>query len=166
MIIKEIIQRRSVRKFNTTPVPDEIISEIIKAAQFAPTSRDNRSVEFIIIKEQATKEKILKIAIPEQSFIKEAPVLIVPVTNPAKTNQPIQDLSLASGNIFLQATSLGMGSVWKNLKPPVANEIKKILGVPDDHLIINVIPLGYPKETPPPHTDENFDEERIHNEKW
>lgn len=166
MIIKEIQNRRSVREFKTTPAPDEIISEIIKAAQFAPTSRDNRSVEFIIIKAQATKEKIFKTALPEQLFIKEAPVLIIPVTNPKKTNQPVQDLSLASGNIFLQATSLGMGSVWKNLKLPVADKIKKILGIPHDYLIINVIPLGYPKKTPPPHTDEDFDKVKIHNEKW
>jgi nitroreductase len=166
MIIKEIVQRRSVREFKTTPVPDEIISEIINAAQFAPTARNNHSVEFIIIKKQATKEKIFKLAIPEQKFVKQAPILIVPVTNPAKTNQPVQDLSVASENVFLQATSLGLGSVWKNLKPAVANEIKKILGIPDDYLIINVIPLGYPKETPPPHTDEDFDEEKIHNEKW
>lgn len=166
MIIKEIIQRRSVREFKKIPVPDEIILELIKAAQFAPTSRDNRSVEFIIIKSKATREKIFQLAIPEQEFVKQAPLLVVPVTNPTKTNQPVQDLSIASENIFLQATSLGLGSVWKNMKPPVAVEIKKLFGIPEQYLIINVIPLGYPKETPPPHTDEDFDEERIHNEKW
>jgi len=166
MIIKEIIKRRSVREFKTNLIPDEIISEIIKAAQFAPTSRNNRAVEFIIIKSKTTKEKIFKTAIPEQKFVKEAPILIVPVTNPVKTNQPVQDLSLASGNIFLQATALELGSVWKNLKAPVAEEIKKLLGIPEQYLVINVIHLGYSKKILPPHTDDDFDKKRIHHEKW
>jgi len=166
MVLKEIINRRSVREFKPDPVPDAAIQEIIKAAQYAPTSRNNRSVEFIIIKEQITKEKIFKLAVPEQPFIKEAPILIVPVTNPAKTNQPVQDLSLATQNIFLQATALKLGSVWKNLKPPVAGEIKKLLSIPEQYLIINIIPLGYPKEPITPHTEDEFEPKKIHHERW
>lgn len=166
MVLKEIINRRSIREFKPNPVPDSTIQEIIKAAQFAPTSRNNRSTEFIIVKEQNAKQKLYKTAIPEQEFIKEAPVIIVPVTNPGKTNQPVQDLALATQNIFLQATKLGLGTVWKNLKPPVAAEIKKILSIPEQSMIINMIPLGYSKEPAKPHTEDDFELKRIHLEQW
>jgi nitroreductase len=166
MIIPSIINRRSIRKFQNKPVPEKLVNEVIKAAQFAPTSRDNRLVEFVVVNNPETKKKIYEAAIPPQEFLLKAPVLVIPVTDPSKTNQPVQDISLATANIFLQAAELGLGTVWKNLKPPAAGEIKKILKIPEEYLIINIIPLGYPAETPDPHTDDYFQPDKIHPETW
>src|SRR3989338_8265216 len=113
MVIREIINRRSVRNYKKKEVSDKDLLEIIKAAQFAPTAHNNRSVEFIIIKNQNLKNKIYEIV--GQEFVKKAPVLIVPTIDTEKTKWPTQDLSLATGNIFLQAEALGLGTVWKNL---------------------------------------------------
>lgn len=166
MIIKEIINRRSVREYRPDPVPEKYIVEIIKAGQFAPSAKHNKAVEFVIIKEQKTKDKIFEIV--GQEFVKEAPVLIIPATDTIKTNCPIQDLSVASENIFLQATALGLGTVWKALKPEFneAEKIKKLLGIPKQYITINIIPVGYLKNKPKPHTNEDFDNKKIHEEKW
>jgi nitroreductase len=166
MIVKEIINRRSVREFKSKNVPQEYIIEIIKAGQFAPTARHNQAVEFIVVKNQETKNKIFEIV--DQNFVKEAPVLIIPVTDTTKTNCPVQDLSVASENMFLQATTLGLGTVWKALKPEFnePKKIKKLLGIPEQYMAINIIPVGYPKKEPEPHTDKNFDNKKIHQERW
>ncbi len=167
MIIKEILNRRSVREYKPGAVPEEYITEIIKAGQFAPTARHNQAVEFIVVKNQETKDKIFEIV--GQEFVKEAAVLIIPATDTAKTNCPVQDLSVASENMFLQATALGLGTVWKALKEEGFNEeekIKKLLEIPEQYKIINIIPVGYPKEKPEPHHDRDFDEKKIHQEKW
>ncbi len=60
MIIKEILNRRSVREYEPTMVSQEHIVEIIKAGQFAPTARNNQAVEFIVIKKSETKDKIFE----------------------------------------------------------------------------------------------------------
>ena len=166
MIIKEILNRRSVREYKDKDVPEEYIVEIIKAGQFAPTARNNRAVEFIVIKNQETKDKIFEIV--GQEFEKEAKALILPLTDTTKTNCPVQDLSVASENMFLQATALGLGTVWKNLKEEFGEEekIKKLLRIPEKYTVINIIPVGYPKETPKPHGDKDFNAARIHKEKW
>lgn len=57
MIIKEILNRRSVREYKNKAVPEKYITEIIKAGQFAPTARHNQAVEFIVIRNQKTKDK-------------------------------------------------------------------------------------------------------------
>jgi len=62
MILKEILNRRSVREYKPDGVPDELIMEIIKAAQFAPTGRSAHAIEFLVIKEQKIKNEIFKIA--------------------------------------------------------------------------------------------------------
>lgn len=166
MVIKEILNRRSVREYKKDAVPEEYIVEIIKAGQFAPSARNNRTVEFVVVKNQETKNKIFEIV--GQEFVKEAAVLIIPTTDTNKTNCPVEDLSVVSENMFLQATALGLGSVWKAIKKEVNEEekIKKLLGIPQQYKTINIIPIGYPKENPKPHTDKDFDPAKIHQEKW
>jgi len=166
MIIKEILNRRSVREYQEKDVSKEDIDEIIKAGQFAPTASNNRAIEFIVIRDQQTKDKIFEIV--SQEFVKEAPVLIISVSDTTQTNCPVQDLSVASENMFLQATALGLGTVWKNFEAEHTEEekIKKLLGIPEQYKAINIIPVGYPKEKLIPHTDEDFNAQKIHQEKW
>ncbi|MDD2696993.1 MAG: nitroreductase family protein [Candidatus Pacebacteria bacterium] len=166
MVMKEISNRRSVREYRDKAVAEKDIVEIIKAGQFAPTARHNQAVEFVVVKNQKIKDKIFEIV--GQEFVKEAPVLIVPVTDKTKTNCSVQDLSVASENMFLQATALGLGTVWKALKTEFAEleEIKKLLGIPEQFTAINIIPLGYPEEKPVPHKVIDFDAGKIHKEKW
>ena len=165
MIIKEILNRRSVREFKSEAVPQKYIIEIIKAGQFAPTARNNRAIEFIVIKNQKTKDNIFEIV--GQEYVKEAPILIIPASDTTKTNCPVQDLAVASENMFLQATALGLGTVWKNLKSEFAEEekIKKLLGIPEQYMVINIIPVGYPEKDPEPHTDKDFDDKKIRKER-
>lgn len=163
MIIKEIINRRSIRSYTSEPVSDEQITETIKAAQFAPTANHHCAVEFVVVK-GSNKNKVYEVL--KKDFVKEAPVLIVPVLDKAKSVAPIQDLSIASENMMLQATAFGLGSVWKNLDETWAAEVKKILGIPTGHLIINLIPIGHIKTPTPAHTDAEFSEKKIHKEKW
>ena len=164
MIIKEILKRRSVREYKDQPVPERYITEIIKAGQFAPSARHNQAVEFVVIKNQKTKDTIFDIV--GQEFVKEAPVLIVPVTDATKTNCPVQVVSVASEHLFFQATAWGLGTVWKNVDLSTEEKIKKLLGIPGQFRVINIIPVGYPKEKPTPHTDKDFDPRKIHQEKW
>jgi len=101
--------------------------------------------------------------------VKEAPVLIIPTTNTTKTNYPTENLSVASENMFLQATSLGLGSVWKAIKTDKFDgeeKIKDILGLPRQYKVINIIPIGQAKEECKPCTDEDFSLEKVHQEKW
>jgi len=77
-------------------------------------------------------------------------------------------ISVASENMFLQATALGLGTVWKALKHEFAEaeKIKKLLGIPEQYTVVNIIPVGYPEEKPKPYQDEDFDDKKIHQERW
>jgi nitroreductase len=168
MINQAILNRRSVRTYSDQPVSEEIIKEIIKAAQFSPTAMNNRSWEFLVIKGNDQKEKLCNIAcsLVKQESIKKAPVVLIPVINTKVSVLPVQDLSIASENIFIQVVELGLGSFWKNITPDEAEKIKEAFNIPADFTLINVIPLGYPAQEINPHTDEEFIESKIHSEKW
>lgn len=164
MIIKEIVNRRSVREYKPDPISDEQVSEIIKAAQFSPSASDNHAIEFIVVKNQDTKNKLYEII--DQEFVKEAPVLIVLVTDTTKTPCALQDMSAAAANMLLQATALGLGSVWKNVRPELADRAKAILGVPEKFILNVIVPVGHSKENQPPHAEAEFEKSKIHQERW
>jgi nitroreductase len=168
MIIPAIQKRRSVREYQDKAVSDEDINEIIKAAQYAPTGRNNRLVEFIVIKDQATKEKLFELTgrDPDQDFVVKAPVILIMVSNMEKNDLYKQDLSIASGYVFLQAAELGLGTVWKNIWPDQTGVIKKLLGIPEEFTFVNMVPIGYPETPPEPHNDNDYSEKKIHKEKW
>jgi nitroreductase len=44
--------------------------------------------------------------------------------------------------------------------------VRKILNIPKNFGVLCIIALGYPKEEPPPHKDEEFDKKKIHYEKF
>jgi len=164
MIIKEIAARRSIRSYKQDPVPDEALIEIIKAAEFAPSGRHIRPLEYIIIKNPDTKKKLFDIF--GDDFINEAPAIIVPVADTQKSALFMQDLSIASGYMFLQAKSLGLGTVWKNVHGKNADEVKKLLAIPSHYDMINLIPVGYPAENLLDHTDDEFEKDKIHFDKF
>lgn len=77
LTIREAIERRrSIRKFKTDPVPDEVISELLDAARLAPSGSNAQPWRFKIVKDIETKEKLARAA-HDQAFIVEAPVVLV-----------------------------------------------------------------------------------------
>lgn len=50
--------RRSIRGFKPDPIPDDYVDKIIEAARFAPSGANSQPWEFIVIKDQATKDGI------------------------------------------------------------------------------------------------------------
>ena len=163
-MLREIKTRRCVRKYKPDKVSKEAVIEIIKAGQFAPNGNHSRAWEFLVVEDQDLKKKLFEVV--GQEFVMEAPILIVPVIDVGKTAVPVQDLAVASENIFLQATNLGLSTVWKNVRPEIEGKVKEILSIPKTFLVINLIPLGYADQEVPPHEDSDFDKNKIHWGKW
>lgn len=166
MILEAISNRRSCRNFKPDPVPPDLIEELIKAAQFAPTARHIRAVEFIAVTDLKKRQAIADALVP-QDFVAKAPLIIVPVADTRTASKPREDLTLATANIWLQATHLNLGCVWKHVHDGEEQEkLRAVLGMPDHYMVINVLPIGYPAEMLPPHTDAEVDLKKIHQEKW
>lgn len=51
-------KRRSIRRFATDPVPDEIVNKIIEAARWAPSGFNTQPWEFVVIREETLKDRI------------------------------------------------------------------------------------------------------------
>jgi nitroreductase len=57
------------------------------------------------------------------------------------------DVAIALEHISLQAADLGLGTCW--IGSFDADEVRQILGIPDDIIIVELMALGYPAGSKP-----------------
>ena len=161
-------KRRSVRKFKSTPVPDEHITKILEAARFAPTPRNRQDWKFIVVKDKAKidelKDQCIKTAGDDSkqyyTDYLSAPVYIVILAG-AKTRSPENELlsgAVAAGYLFVAARALGYGTVFCRNSVP-EDIARKVFNISDDYQWICITPVGVPDEwpdTPPKKKLEEF----------
>jgi nitroreductase len=154
-VLEAVRGRRSIRTFKNNDVSPEIVEKLIDAATWAPSAGNIQSWELIIVRKPEIKRRLAEAAL-DQTFIEEAPVIIVVCANENRSSQGygirgktlfcIQDTAAAIQNLLLVAYSLGLGACWVGaFREEKAREILKI---PQGVRPVAIIPLGYPAETP------------------
>ena len=151
-IIKNIVERRSIKKYKSDMVPSELIDEVLKAATFAPTGMNKQSPIIIAITNKEVRDKLSKLnakimGVDIDPFY-GAPVVIVVLADKSVPTY-IYDGSLVMENMMLAAHSLGLGSCWihrakEEFETEEGKEILKSLGITGDYEGIGHCILGYP----------------------
>ena len=166
--MQNILTRRSIRKFKSNHVTDEMITQILKAAMAAPSAGNKQSWDFIIVKDRQILDSIPEIH-PYSKMCNQAPVGILVCGNPDRSDGRgfwVQDCAAASQNILLAANSLGLGSVWIGIYPKndYVQKFNEKFNLPDNIYPVSFIPIGFPAEEKPP--SDRYDKNKIHHEKW
>jgi len=156
-IFKVIKSRRSVRKFKPTPIPEEHLTKILEAANYAPCPRNRQAWKFIVVRKREILDKIKEACIRSSgensrqyyTDYLSAPVYVEVVAY-KKTRNPVNDITagaLAAENLLLAARALGYGTVYCVNSIPEA-VTREILNIPEDYERICTIPIGVPFEWP------------------
>ena len=174
-LFEALHNQRAVRNFSAEPVPDEAIAAIMEAAIRAPSGGNRQRWSFLIIRDREVKRQFgewyfdawheLTSGMDFQSpaaqpyrpsmlthEMENIPVLILACQErPAAGNSPNTITSGASiypavQNIMLAARALGLGTVLTTLHARHEQEVKELLGIPDNVDTAALIPLGYPAE--------------------
>jgi len=159
--IQTLLNRRSVRKFKLDQITDEELNTILETGKYAPSGHNSQSPLFVVIQNKEILKKISKM----NAVIREckgdpyygAPTVIIVLAN-SETHTPVEDGSLALGNMANAAYALGLGSCWINHeKEMFANEEGKALlrewDIEEKYIGVGALSLGYPEgklpNTPP-----------------
>ena len=162
--IDEIFKRYSCRNFEDKKVEKANIDLILKAAMQAPSAGNQQPWEFIVVDNKELLEKLSKTS-PYALPAKNANCAIVLLGNNKFCKYPENidmDLSACAQNILLQATKLGLGTVWLGIAPleDRMKNVKEIFKLSDDIRPFAIIPIGYPKRDIK--KELRYDEKRIH----
>ena len=149
--IKNMLTRRSVRKFRDDAIPGEILDRILEAGTYAPTGMGKQSPIIIAVTDRAMRDKISKLNAAVlgsngDPFYGAPAVLVVLADRSVPTY--LYDGSLVMGNLMLAAHDQGIASCWiHRAKEVFASEEGKAilsdLGIEGDYEGIGNCILGY-----------------------
>lgn len=166
--MKAILERRSIRKYTDEPVSEEDIKDLLKAAMAAPSAHNEQPWEFIIVTDRQLLMAVAKVH-PYGKMLNEAPLAVIVCGDMEKEKAKgywVQDCSAATENILIAVQDKGLGAVWTGIYPMEdrVEDIRKIFGIPENVIPMNVIAVGHPAEKKEP--ADRYDEKRVHFDKW
>lgn len=156
-VLKAIKERKSVKKFKDTPVPKELIAQIVEAGLYAPSGLNKQAPIVIAVTDKETRDELSRLNAGSDPFFRADPfygapcVLVVLADKSAHTY--LYDGSLTMGNMLLAAHSLGLGACWihrakETFETPEGKAILGKLGIKGDFEGIGNCVVGYPDMEP------------------
>ena len=151
--IDTLMNRRSIRKFKSEQIKDEELNAILEAGKYAPSGGNQQSPIFIVVQNKDFLGKISKlngIVMGKENIdpFYGAPTVILVLADKSKVT-PVEDASIALGNMLNAAYSLGVGSCWiHRVKQMFESEDGRTLlkdwGIEGDYIGVGSCILGYP----------------------
>ena len=170
-MIELLRKRRSIRKYTGQAIDKKSRELLIEALLRAPSSRDIKPWEFIVVDDPELLSKLSEAKEHGSQFLRAAQLGIVVCADSTKSDVWIEDCSIAAILVQMVAVSLGLGSCWiqirnRNYKEKKTSEkyIRDILGLPGQIKVESIISIGHPGETRKPVTKSELQHTKIkHN---
>lgn len=178
--LQVIAKRRSIRKYRPDQISDEEIREIMKAAIYAPSARNQQKWHFTVIQDETLIDEMAAVVQknaaltgneqvarfmdnPGFHVFFHAPTVVVVSYEAGEEDIFVEmDCGMAVQNILLAAQSMGIGSCTIGfsrflLLSPEGVELLKGLKVPEGYRHLCAVSLGYPQEEHPKMPYRNMD---------
>jgi len=145
----DLLQRRSpCRAISPRPVEPDKKRAMMEAAQLSASCMNNQPWRFLVLDEPGALEKGREALAPGNYWAKTAPLLFIGFSRPDLDCHPADgrqydlfDLGMASQNILLQATELGLvARPMAGFQPAL---LRQAFGLPDAYTVLVVIAVGY-----------------------
>ncbi len=167
-VMDAIKARRSIRTYQDRPVEEEKLLQVLEAGRLAPSAHNLQDRKFIVVRDKE-KRKALSAAAMGQPSVAQAPIVIVAcgtktenILPSGQQTYPI-DVAIAIDHMSLEAVEQGLGTCW--IGAFQEDQVKQILGVPDNIRVVVMLTLGYPAESPSPRARKNL-EEMVAYDSW
>ena len=164
-VMEAILNRHSYRgRYKPVPVPREDLVSIMKAGLAAPSGCNKQTTSLLAVDDPEVLAKIH--AVIDPPVAETAPALICVLTQRICAYRDrcfaVQDYSAAIENMLLAITELGYQSCWYEGhitdEDRIGYQIAQILGVPDDHELVCILPVGIAETEPVPPRKKSFEE--------
>ncbi len=164
-LTKAMEKRRSIRSFDgTRKVTKEQLCEMVKAAQLAPSWKNQQTSRYYCAISDGMVEKVRSGCLPpfNANSSKGASAFVVAAfvpgisgfdtehgaaVNEAGDGWGYYDLGLQNQNLLLKATELGLATLVMGIRDEEA--LRTALEIPQGQRVVSVIAVGYPAVDPP-----------------
>lgn len=161
-----LIKHRSIRKFRSTPIPEEVLRNVLEAAVRASTCGNMQLYSLVVTRDAELKQQLAPCHF-DQPMVTQAPCVVTVCADvhrfsmwckqrnadPAYDNfvwflNAMTDALLAAQNLCIQAEANELGICYLGTTLYTAADIARILKLPKGVVPVTTVVMGYPDEKP------------------
>ena len=164
-----IKNRRSIRKFTGQLLNPDQVEMILKAALMAPASKRKNPWQFVVVEDKEMLVKLSACKPAGAAFLKDCALAVVVLANVMESDVWVEDASIASIYMQLQAEDLGLGSCWCQIRnrqteddADAAQYVRGLLDVPYQLEVLSIIGIGYKDQERKPFDESHLQLSLIH----
>ena len=142
--IQQMNHARQIRQYQTDPVPDDLLNELLQIARWSGSSRNTQPWHFVVVTDKEKLGQLSELRTPI-NWVAGAPLGIAIVLDGTGGDaSEAYDEGRVTERIMIGARILGLGAgvAWF-LEDDKEAEAKRILGVPSERTLRQVIAIGY-----------------------
>ncbi len=141
-VFEAIQRRRSVRAYDSTPVPKDVLQRVLEAGRMAPSAMNYQPWHFVVVTDQEQRRALSGGRYAK--FLTQSPVVIVGLGDKRRAPRwHTVDTTIALQQMVLAATAQGLGTCWIGSFDEDA--VKATVNVPEGLGVVAMLALGYPK---------------------
>ena len=148
-VLEAIKLRRSVRSYDSRPIPPAVLEHMRQALRYAPSACNFQPWRFIFVTDAELRKQVAR-ASNDQLWMADAPLTIVACGRLDQAHKRMRghdssvevDVAIAVDHLTLAAVAEGLGTCWIGAFDE--EKVKHILGIPPDVKLVTMTPLGYP----------------------
>ena len=166
-------KRRSIRRYTKEPVAEKDIETLLHAALLAASSRSKRPWEIVTVKDRSKIESLAAVKARGSAFLRNAPLAFVIAGIPDESDVWIEDTSIVSTHLMLEAEALGLGACWIQIRnryspagSPSEDAVRTLLGIPESRTVEAIIAVGHPDEKLAPYDKDQLRWDKVHREHY
>ena len=148
-------ERHSIRAYKAQTVEPEKLQRILESINRAPSAGNLQAFEVYLVTDANRKSALCKSSY-DQEFLTQAPLVLVFCAHAARSADRygkrgtdlycVQDATIACTFAMLAASALDLSTVWVGAFDEDA--VREIIGAPQEHRPVAMLPIGYAAETP------------------
>lgn len=166
--IEAILTRRSIRRYTTQSVSDDLIIKLLEAAMAAPSAANMQPWHFVVITDRKVLAQVPNFH-PHSHMLKESSLGILVAFDlelESIKGRGVMDCAAATQNILLAAHALRLGAVWVGIYPVEERieAIRKLLNMPQHVVPVSLVSVGHPNENM--RREDRYKPERVHFDHW
>lgn len=148
-----LLERRSIRKYDARPVPDELLGAVLEAGIYAPSGMNTQGVRLVAVRDRETVAYLSRLNAAVMNTSNDpfygAPCVIVVLADPEIYGGWVEDGALALGSMMNAAHALGLGSCWIHrarqvFDAPEGKALLRAWGLPEHLRGVGNCILGWP----------------------
>jgi nitroreductase len=145
--------RRTHKQYGAEPVAEAVVRELVELARWAPNHKLTNPWRFRLLGAE-TRARIDAL-VPEQEVAKlrRAPTLLLVTAlqseDPVLAEEDVQAAAAAVYAILLGATARGLASYWRTPGCFREPEVRAVLGLAENEVVVSLVHLGPPASDPP-----------------